>query len=131
MAKFEFTIAAGDLGTNDPSTATTFTADRGLSRASNNRVLTAKFGEGYEQRTLDGINTKNDTFNLTFNNRSADDINMLAAFFDVKASKSFNFTVTDHVGDTTMKVVCESYNINYHNENFHNLSCSFRRVYEP
>lgn len=131
MAKFEFTIAAGDIGTNDPTTATTYTADRGLSRSTTNRVLTAKFGDGYEQRTLDGINTKNDSFSLSFNNRSSDEINEIAAFFDAKAGKNFNFTVTDHAGDTVLKVVCDSYNINYHHENFHNLTCTFRRVYEP
>lgn len=131
MAKFEFTIAAGDVGTNDPSANKTFTADRGLSRQSANRVLTAKFGDGYEQRTLDGINTKNDSFNLSFNNRTAADINLIAAFFDAKAGLNFDFTVTDHSGDTVLKVVCESYNINYHHEDYHNLTCNFRRVYEP
>lgn len=131
MAKFEFTIAAGDIGTNDPSTAKVFTADRGLKRASKHRVLTANFGDGYEQRVLDGINTKNDVFSLTFNNRSADDVNMLAAFFDAKAGTNFNFIVTDHAGDTSMKVVCDAYDISYDRESFHSLSCSFRRVYEP
>ena len=89
-----------------------------------------------EQRVLNGINTKEDSFSLSFNNRSAEDINLIAAFLDDKAAKNFDFTVTDSftggsLSNTTMKVVCDSYNVNYIRENFHSLTCTLRRVYEP
>ena len=131
MALFQFVIPANSVSTGYPATTQTIVADRGLARTVQHRVLTAKFGDGYEQRVLDGINTKGDSFNISFNNRDAADINLIAAFFDAQAAKNFDFTVTDHSGDTTMKVVCEGYNISYIQEFYHSLTCTFRRVYEP
>jgi len=139
MSTFSFTISASDVNSlknTSGQSAFEATADRGMSRASTHRILTANFGDGYEQRVLDGINTKNDSFNLSFNNRTAEDINLIAAFFDNKAAKNFDFTVTDNftggnLSNTTMKVVCDTYSINYVRENFHSLTCTLRRVYEP
>ena len=67
MAKYQFEILNSEVANSN----TTFTAnsgnnggivvaDRGLSRSVNQRVLVAKFGDGYEQRVGDGINTKDD-----------------------------------------------------------------------
>ena len=114
MPTFSFTISASDVNSlKNTSGQSSFeaTADRGMTRASKHRVLTASFGDGYEQRVLDGINSKGDSFSISYNNRSAEDINLIAAFFDTKAGKSFNFTVTDtftggNLSNTTMKVVC-------------------------
>ena len=139
MATFSFTISASDVNSLKNTTGQSSfeaTADRGMTRSSSHRVLTAKFGDGYEQRVLNGINTKEDSFSLSFNNRSAEDINLIAAFLDDKAAKNFDFTVTDSftggsLSNTTMKVVCDSYNVNYIRENFHSLTCTLRRVYEP
>jgi len=139
MSTFSFTIGAPDVNFLKNTTglsAFEATADRGMTRTSSHRTLTAKFGDGYEQRVLDGINTKDDSFSISFNNRSAEDINLIAAFFDSKAAKNFDFTITDtfsggNLSNTTVKVVCDSYNINYVRENIHSLSCTLRRVYEP
>jgi hypothetical protein len=43
--------------------------NRNTNRTSTHRTLTAKFGDGYEQRVLDGINTKNETLSALFSNR--------------------------------------------------------------
>ena len=139
MSTFSFTISASDVNTlknTSGQSAFEATADRGMARSTQHRVLTAKFGDGYEQRVLDGINSKGDSFSISYNNRSAEDINLIAAFFDTKAGKSFNFTVTDtftggNLSNTTMKVVCQEYNINYIRENIHSLTCTLKRVYEP
>ena len=131
MPQYQFIIAQNDIASGDPSSNVTVVADRGLSRQSQHRVLTAKFGDGYEQRVKDGINTKQDVFSISFNNRTAADINRIAAFFDAKAGKSFNFTVTDHAGDNTIKVVCDGYNTTYIADSFHSLNTNLRRVYEP
>jgi len=141
MSTFSFTISASDvdtlkdqsLGTNSAFEAT---ADRGLSRASTHNVLTAQFGDGYEQRVLNGINTKQDIFNISFNNRTAEDITLIAAFLDLKAGKSFDFVITDSyssgtLSNSTLKVTCNDYSVNYTREQFHSLSCTLKRVYEP
>jgi len=131
MPAFELKIEQDAIAPGVPSTSSIYTADRGLSRTSKHRILTSKFGDGYEQRVLDGINTKNDEFQVSFNNRSASDINLLAKYLDSQAGKNFIFTVTDYDGDTQIKVVCETYNIVYLQENIHSLTTTFRRVYEP
>jgi phage-related protein len=138
MATFSFTISSSDVTSIKGASGSAFeaVADRGLSRASSHNVLTAQFGDGYEQRVLNGINTKQDTFNLSFNNRTAEDINLIAGFFDSKAGKSFDFVITDtyssgSLSNSTIKVCCKDYNVNYAREQFHSLTCTLKRVYEP
>lgn len=131
MASFQFVIPLGAIANNDPSSNTTVVADRGMSRTVTQRVITAKFGDGYEQRAQDGLNIKGDLFNVSFNNRLASEINLIAKFLDVKAGNNFDFIVTEHGSDATLKVVCDTYSVNYVNESFHSLTATFRRVYEP
>lgn len=131
MAKFEFTIPQ-NVQAGVSNNATTVTADRGLGRTAKQRVLVATFGDGYEQRVGDGVNIKEETFSIAFNNRPASEINLIAAFFDVKAGTAFDFAVSDHTStNTTIKVVCDDYSITYNQETIHSLTATFRRVYEP
>ena len=140
MATFSFTISNTDVNTikkTSGQSAFEAVADRGLGRKSAHRVLSAKFGDGYEQRVLDGINSKEDSFSISFKNRDAEDINLIAGFFDLKAGKNFDFVITDtfstggNLATSTIKVVCDSYNINYGQPTNHSLNCELRRVYEP
>ena len=141
MATFSFTIPGTDVDTIKGQTQGTNSnfeavADRGLSRKSKHNVLTAKFGDGYEQRVLDGINTKQDMFNISFKNREAEAINLIAGFLDDKAGTNFDFVITDTFSSgslttSTLKVVCDGYDINYGQADNHSLSCQLRRVYEP
>ena len=114
-------------GTDPAEYTVEIVADRGLTRNVQHRVLTAKFGDGYEQRVRDGINTKNETFSLSFNNRSSDEVNLIAGFLDYKAGLNFDFTV----GTETLKVVCETYDLIYLYDEIYSLQTNFRRVYEP
>jgi phage-related protein len=131
MAKFEFTIPS-NIVSGVSNSATVVTADRGLTRNATQRVLVAKFGDGYEQRAVDGINVKDEQINITFNNRAASEINLIAAFFDVNAAKSFDLSISDHTStNSVIKVVCDTYNLSYPRETIHSLSATLRRVYEP
>ena len=139
MPTFSFTIPDTDVNLLKGSSGNSnfeATADRGFSRTSAHNVLTAQFGDGYEQRVLNGINSKQDSFSMSFNNRSAEDINLIAAFFDNKAGKSFDFVITDsyssgNLSNSTVKVTCNDYNVIYNTESTHSLSCTLKRVYEP
>lgn len=139
MSTFSFTISASKVNSLkgvSNSAAFEAVADRGLSRKTKHNVLTAKFGDGYEQRVLDGINTKQDEFSISFNNRPSSEINLIAAFLDDSAGKSFDFVITDkfssgNLTTSTIKVVCDDYSINYGHTTSHSLSCALRRVYEP
>lgn len=108
--------------------------DRNLKHASKPRVLQAKFGDGYEQRLADGINNIEQTFTVVFNNRTDDDIDDIVAFFDDKKGvASFDYTYPDtneSGGEKTVKVVCDTYDITFINDEFSACSATFRRVYE-
>jgi len=101
--------------------------NRNTNRTSTHRTLTAKFGDGYEQRVLDGINTKNETLSALFSNRVWQEIEIISAFLDAKAGRSFNIVLQRE----TLKVVCENYNVTYTQPNVHTLSANLKRVYEP
>lgn len=49
------------------------------------RTLISQFGNGYEQRTPDGINTKLDTWNIQYENLSTTEKNTVLAVFDAVA----------------------------------------------
>ena len=139
MADFSFTIPAADVNTlKNTSGSTDFkaVADRGLSKTTKHRILTAQFGDGYSQRVRDGINTKIESFSISFNNRSAEEINLIAAYFDSKAGLHFVLNITDTftsgaLSESAIKVVCKEYSTQYTNTLNHSLKTTFTRVYEP
>ena len=108
-------------------TSKVFAFDRGFTKRVKHRLLVAKFGDGYEQRVRDGINTQEATFNFAFKNRPWEEIEVLSAFLDAKAGLSFDAIVSEE----TVKVVCENYDINYGQNDIHTLTGNFRKVYEP
>lgn len=57
------------------------------------RILEAKFGDGYEQRLADGINTRKQTVSLEFRVSDAD-ADTIIAFLDARAGvESFDYTL--------------------------------------
>jgi len=72
------------------------TPDKSMSKSSAPRVLTAKFGDGYEQRIADGINSLNETYSLSFKTRPKADIDDIVLFLDTQKNVSkFLFTMPD------------------------------------
>ena len=112
------------------------TPDKQLSKASNPRVLTAKFGDGYEQRAVDGINNLNETYTLTFKTRPKADIDDIVAFLNSKQNVTkFTLTLPDtnnttRSGERDVKVVSETYTTNYEYDDFYTLNVTLRRVFE-
>ena len=136
--KYQFEIANNTLGLSNG--ARTIVADRGLSRQTNFSLLTAKFGDGYEQRAVDGINSKQEVFGLTFKNRDYKEANLIAAFFDSKKGLNFSIEITNtkDVESTsptdvheTIKVACDSYTLTYITDTIATVTSQLRRVYEP
>ena len=114
--------------------ATNISPDKQLTRSTSPKVKIATFGDGYEQRLRDGINGLSESYNLSFNNRSKNDIDDMVAFFDTQHGVvPFNFTIPDSNGtgsETTIKVVCDTYTQKYDYDNFYSATATFRRVYE-
>lgn len=112
------------------------TPDKQLTKTSNPRVLTAKFGDGYEQRAVDGINNLNETYNLTFKTRLKAEIDDIVAFLDSKQNVTkFTLTLPDtnnttRTGERDVKVVAEQYSTVYEYDDFYTLNLTLRRVFE-
>ena len=115
--------------------ATNITPDKGMSRSSKPRVRVAKFGDGYEQRIVDGINHLEESYSVNFGNRTRVTIDDIMAFFDSRKGASFDFTIPDNTttegAEKTIRVVCEGYGLNYDNHPVsYSCNATFRRVYE-
>jgi len=107
--------------------------DRGLQKQSTPRVLVARFGDGYEQRIANGINSIDETFNVTFKNRTKEEIDDITGYLgSLNGVTAFNYTIPDsnNGGETTIKVVCDTFAQNYSYDDFYSASATFRRVYE-
>ena len=115
--------------------------DKSLSRASKPKIHLATFGDGYEQRLADGINSVKETFTVSFARRPKADIDDIIFFLDSKKGvTAFDFTIPDSNVDigsfpdgtheTTIKVVCDDFSISYDYGDFYSASAKFRRVYE-
>ena len=80
----------------------------------------------HHHNTIHGFNRRQ--------NRPKAEIDDIVAFFDNKAGvTAFNYTYPDSNaggGERTIKVVCETYNQNYSNNDFYSCTAIFRRVYE-
>jgi len=73
--------------------------DRSLKVNQKPRVLTAKYGDGYEQRTGSGINTDEEEWDLKWTNRTFNEGNKIIKFFE------------DHAGVTSFDWYPEGYQI--------------------
>ena len=124
------------IGIKNDSNVLLATPDKSMTKQSAPRVLTATFGDGYEQRIADGINTLNETYSLSFKTRLKADIDDIVAFLDGKKGVS-NFTLTlpdtnntTRTGERDVKVITTDYSLIYDYDNFYSLSVSLKRVFE-
>jgi phage-related protein len=117
------------------------TPDKSLARKASPRIRVAKFGDGYEQRIVDGINSIEESYTVNFNNRDKEVIDDIVGYLESLGSASFEFTIPDSnqisstppntAGERIIKVVCGQYNLNYDNHpTSYSCSATFRRVYE-
>lgn len=110
------------------------TPDKTASNTLQPRIKTQTFGDGYEQRAVDGINNINETFTLNYTNRGKEEIDKLIAFLNSKKGVSpISLTLPDSTqqsGERTVKVVTETYGRNFTNDEFYSADVTLRRVYE-
>jgi len=119
--------------------------DRGMTRNAKQKTRTVKFGDGYEQRSTKGINNTEETYNVSFKNRTKQEIDNIAGYLNsLNGVTAFNFTVPDSAtteevtgvldnatdNEKTIRVVCDTFSQNYNNADHYNLTATFRRVYE-
>ena len=114
-------------------TSTVRRPDKSMTRSTKPAVHLAKFGDGYEQRLANGLNVLGETFSITFNNRTKEEIDDIVAFFENKAGvTAFNYTIPDsnNSGETTVKVVCDTWSKTFTFGDYYSASATFRGVYE-
>ena len=123
---------------NDGSNITGFSnavqPDKQFTRTNNPRVHLVQFGDGYEQRLQNGINSLNQEISVSFATRPKAEIDDLVAFFESLAGVTkFRFDIADtNAGsDTeTIKVVCSEWEQSWEYDDYYTLDATFRRVYE-
>lgn len=98
----------------------------GANQSTKPRVLSARFGDGYEQRIADGINTQPKTWNLIFTDSSAV-IDAIDAFLTGKGGVT-KFTWTPQ-GGSEISVVCREWSKSIETPDTSSLQCSFEQVY--
>jgi len=124
------------IGIKQTNNTLVATPDKSLAKKSTPRVLTANFGDGYEQRVADGINTLNETYTLNFAKRAKADIDDIVDFLDTqKGVSKFILTLPDtndttRTGERDVKVVSTNYSTTYLYDDFYSLSLELKRVFE-
>lgn len=93
------------------------------------RVLSAKFGDGYEQNAGDGINTRESSWALTFFGRQ-DRIDAIKGFLDAHGGwRSFLWTPPGQA--TAIVVKCKAYSRPHGGAKAWRLSATFERGFRP
>jgi len=121
------------LGFNIGGSLGVIRPDKTMSGSSSPNRFVANFGDGYQQRLAKGINNLQQTYNVSFQNRTKEDIDDITAFFTSKGGvTNFSFTIPDsnNSGETTIKVICESWSQVYSYGDYYGCSATFTRVYE-
>lgn len=93
------------------------------------KVLKAQFGDGYEQRVGDGINTLRRTWNVQFNLRLVAEIDEIENFLRARGgSEAFDWIPPRGAAG---KWVCEQWSAEVAQPVYQSLSAVFREVFEP
>jgi phage-related protein len=93
------------------------------------RVKVARFGDGYEQRVVDGINAQAARWSLTFSRETAD-LDAIEAFLRARgAAEAFDWLAPG--ATATIRVVCREWTRTPHTGlRTGELSCTFEEVFE-
>lgn len=108
----------------------TWTPDFGAKANYKPRVRLAAFGDGYEQRQADGINARNDTWDLQFQNRTDTETTSITGFLEARAGvEAFDWTPPTEA--SAIRVVCREWAKSIDRNNLNSVTAQFIRVYEP
>lgn len=108
----------------------TVTPDFGARAAYKPRVRRVSFGDGYEQRQGDGINTTPATWDLQFQNRTNTEAATVIDFLEARAAvEAFTWTPPNEVA--AIRVVCREWSKSIDRANLNTVSAQFVEVFEP
>lgn len=106
----------------------TYTPDFSAAYEVKPNVRVSKFGDGYEQRQANGINTQPKGWTLKFSLRSDTEANAITTFLETAgAVNSFDYTDINSVAG---KYVCRSWRRTKDKYNLNTIDCQFEQVFE-
>lgn len=103
----------------------------GAQKASEPKMRTIRFGDGYEQRLTFGLNQNPKRWDLTWNNITETEADTIEAFLDARAVDAASFDWTPPDESTAYKWVCESWSKSIDYPTRSTISATFREVFEP
>lgn len=106
----------------------TWVPDQGVAVDVQPRVLTTKFGDGYQQRVAAGINTRPEKWNVAFTLRSSSEVAAIESFLAARNGVE-NFDWTSPKGSTG-KWICSSWQVRYNLASSNDLTATFEQVFE-
>lgn len=108
----------------------THTPDFGAQAAYKPRVRKSQFGDGYEQRMADGINSRPQSWSLQFANRDDSTTASILSFLETRNGvEAFDWTPPNE--GTAIKVVCREWTKTVIKNNLNNVAATFDQVFEP
>ena len=107
----------------------TWTPDYSAQKSVEPLVKRIQFGDGYEHRQANGINTQPQKWSLQFENRDQTDSDDIDAFLSARgALESFDWTTPD---GNALKFVCRSWNKTITHAGTYTITALFEEVFEP
>lgn len=107
----------------------TYTPDFGAQVTIKPRVRAVAFGDGYQQRQGDGVNTQPQVWSLQWQNRNTAETGAIKAFLAARAGvEAFDWTPPNE--STPIRVVCSEWQVSTVRFNLNNISAQFSQVFE-
>lgn len=105
----------------------TWFPDAPVKKSMNPKVRSAKFGDGYEQRTRNGLNAVGEVWSLTFTGSNTE-INAIDDFLKSHGgADSFLWTTPTNM---TGKFICRSWNFSREHGTLSSVSGDFEQVFD-
>jgi phage-related protein len=108
----------------------TYTPDFGAQVQIKPRVRAVSFGDGYQQRQADGINTQPQVWSLQWQNRDNSETAAIKSFLATRSGvEAFDWTPPNEA--TAIRVVCGEWSVQTVKFNLNTVSAQFKQVFEP
>lgn len=108
----------------------TYTPDFGAQVQVKPRVRTVSFGDGYQQRQADGINTQPQVWTLQWKNRDNTETDEIKSFLVARGGvQSFDWSPPNEA--SAIKVICSDWTVSTVRFNLNDISATFTQVFEP
>jgi len=103
--------------------------DRGYTKTTTPRILLNQFGDGYAQRTVDGINNLKNEWQLTFTSRSISEANAILAAIEATNGVDY-LTWTPPQELIEVKVVASNWSSQYESAISRTVNVTFTQVFD-